>query len=74
MALHSILVVNNSCNKVNEYQYDIYRCTEKFLKLDLNSNTSGPFNIYLDSTGTTAIYSGLTRNELISGVTVSIEC
>lgn len=74
MSLHSILVVNKSCNKVNEYQYEISKCTQKFIKLDINSNTSGPFDIYLDSTGSTSIYSGLTRNELISGVTVSIEC
>jgi len=74
MSLHSIFVVNTSCNKLNEYQYNISKCTQKFLQLDINSNTSGPFDIYLDSTGSTALYSGLTRNELISGVTVSIEC
>lgn len=74
MSLHSIFVVNTSCNKFIEYQYDINKCTNKFLQLNVSSNTFGPFDVYLDSTGTTALYTGLTRNELISGVTVSIEC
>ena len=61
-------------NKVNVYQYEISYCTNKLIKINPDSNTFGPFDIYLDSTGNTAIYSGLTRNDLLSGVTVSIEC
>ena len=74
MPLHSIFVVNTSCNKFIEYQYDISKCTDKFVQLNVTSNTFGPCDVYLDSTGSTVLYSGLTRNELISGVTVSIEC
>ena len=74
MSLRSILIYNNDCGKINEYQYDISFCTTKTIQLNLSTNSFGPFDVYLDSTGTTALYSGLTRNELLSGVTVSIDC
>jgi len=74
MSLRSIIVVNTDCGKLNEYQYDITSCTNKLVQLNDFSNTFGPFDVYLDSTGTTALYSGLTRNELLSGITVSIGC
>jgi hypothetical protein len=74
MSLHSIIVVNTGCNNLIEYQYDIKSCTYKSVQLNPSSNTVGPFDVYLDTTGSTALYSGLTRNELLSGITVSIEC
>ena len=74
MSLHSIIVVNTSCDKLIEYQYDIKGCTNKLVQLNRSSNTFGPFDVYLDTTGSTALYTGITRNELLSGVTVSIEC
>jgi len=52
MSLHSIIIYNSDCGKINEYQYDISYCTTKTIQLNLNTNSFGPFNVYLDSTGT----------------------
>lgn len=77
MILHSIIVVNlfSGCtNNLIEQQFTVSECTQKKVSLNLNSNQLGPFAIYVDTTGSTPIFSSVTRNQLMSGVTVNIEC
>jgi hypothetical protein len=77
MILHSIIVVNlfSGCtNNLIEQQFTVSECTQKKVSLNLNSNQLGPFAIYVDTTGSTPIFSSVTRSQLMSGVTVNIEC
>lgn len=77
MILHSIIVVNlySGCsNNLIEQQFNVNGCTQKKVALNLNSNQIGPFAVYIDSTGSTPIFSSVTRSQLMSGVTVNLEC
>lgn len=47
--------------------------TELILRLTLDTNALGPFSIYTGSTSTTALYTGVTRNQLISGYAIELE-
>jgi hypothetical protein len=73
MSLYSILVTNNApgCNTEIEQQLSVVGCTSYIVRLTSNSNALGPFNIYIDD----VIYlSAATRNEMLNGVVVNIEC
>jgi hypothetical protein len=77
MNTHSIIVVNtySGCsNRLIEQQFTVSGCTQKKVSLSNFSNSLGPYDIYLDSTGTTAIYTSVTREQLMSGVTINVEC
>lgn len=76
MSLYSIIVVNTApgCNTEIEQQLTVTGCTSYLVRLTPNSNAVGPFNLYIDSTGTTPYYSALTRTQMVAGVVVSIEC
>ena len=46
--------------------------TDLILRLTLDTNAVGPFSIYTGSTSTTALYSGVTRSQLIAGYTIQL--
>jgi len=77
MSLHSIIVVNkwSGCtNNLIEQQFTVTGCTQKKLSLSPYSNSVGPYDVYLDTTGSTPVFSSVTRNQLMSGVTLNVEC
>lgn len=77
MPIYSIIVVNKASgctSNLIEQQLDLTGCTSKILSLSLYSNSYGPYDIYINSTATTAVYSSITRTQLMSGVTVNIGC
>ena len=73
MSLYTIIVYNNApgCGTEIEQQVTVSGCTNYIVRLTSNSNALGPFDVYVD---TTIYYSAVTRNELLNGVVVSIEC
>jgi len=73
MTTYTITVTNNAvgCNNEIEQQISVTGCSTYIVRLTSNSNALGPFNVYLDST---LIYSDQTRNEMLDGVVVTIEC
>jgi hypothetical protein len=71
--LYSILVTNNApgCDTQIEQQLNVTGCTSYIIRLTTNSNAFGPFDIFIDD----VIYlSNVTREEMLDGVIVSIEC
>ena len=77
MILHSVIVVNkwSGCtNNLIEQQFYVSGCTQKKVALSLTSNSLGPYDIYIDTTGSTPVFSSVTRTQLMSGVTISVEC
>ncbi len=76
MSIYSVFIVNESdtCTNYIEEQLTVNGCSTYTIYLGQTSDASGPFNIYLNSTGSTPIYSGIERSVLLSGFTLSIEC
>ena len=74
MSLYSIIVTNNApgCGTEIEQQFTVTACTTYIVRLTSNSNAIGPFNVYVDSTGSTPIYSAQTRTQMINGVEVQL--
>ena len=74
MPLQSIIVVNTAegCDNLIEQQVSADTCTNYIVRITQNTTAIGPYDVYLDSTGTTALYSGKTRNEMLAGVIVQI--
>jgi hypothetical protein len=70
---HTILVTNNAagCNTEIEQQLTVTGCTTYIVRLPLNSNALGPFDVYVDSV---LIYSSVSRNDMIDGVVITLEC
>jgi hypothetical protein len=70
---HTILVTNNAagCNTEIEQQLTVTGCTTYIVRLPLNSNALGPFDVYVDSV---LIYSSVSRNDMINGVVITLEC
>jgi hypothetical protein len=72
MSLESIIVVNTAtgCDTsvVQQVEVSGYQCF--IVRIPAESNAVGPFDVYTGSTGTTAIYTSVTRNEMINGVTI----
>ena len=73
MSIYSILVTNNApgCTSEIEQQLSVVGCSQYIVKLTPNSNSIGPFNVYLDDI---IYYSDVTRNDLLDGVIVTIQC
>jgi hypothetical protein len=73
MTTYTITVTNNAvgCNNEIEQQISVSGCSTYIVRLTSNSNALGPFNVYLDST---IYYSAQTRNEMLDGAVVTIEC
>jgi hypothetical protein len=76
MSLYTIIVVNTAtgCDTEIEKQVIVTGCSTYLVRLSPNSDAIGPFDVYIDSTGTTAIYSAETRQEMLIGVTVTFDC
>ena len=74
MSLYSIIVTNSApgCGTEIEQQLTVTACTTYIVRLTSNSNAIGPFNVYVDTTGSTPIYSAQTRNQMINGVQVQL--
>jgi hypothetical protein len=73
MTTYSILVTNNApgCATEIEQQLTVTGCTTYIVRLASNSNALGPFNVYVDNI---IYYSAQTRNEMLNGVVVNLEC
>ena len=73
MSIYNITVTNNAvgCNNEIEQQVSVSGCSIYIVKLTPNSSALGPFNVYLDSV---IRYSAQTRSEMLSGVTLDIQC
>lgn len=73
MTTYTITVTNTAvgCNNEIEQQISVTGCSTYIVRLTSNSNALGPFDVYLDSS---IYYSGLTRNEMLDGAVVTIEC
>jgi hypothetical protein len=73
MSIYSILVTNNApgCTSEIEQQLSVSGCSQYLVKLTPNSNSLGPFNVYLDDV---INYSAVTRNDLLDGVVLVIQC
>ena len=73
MSIYSILVTNNApgCTAEIEQQLSVVGCSQYIVKLTPNSNSIGPFNVYLDDI---IYYSAVTRNDLLDGVIIIIQC
>jgi hypothetical protein len=72
---YNIIVVNtdSGCSNSITQQYTATACSENILvKLSGTNNAVGPFNVYTGTTGTTAVYSGITKAQMYSGVTLTI--
>jgi type VI secretion system secreted protein VgrG len=74
MSLYSIIVTNNApgCGTEIEQQLTVTACTTYIVRLTSNSNAIGPFYVYVDTTGSTPIYSAQTRTQMIDGVEVQL--
>jgi hypothetical protein len=73
MSTYSILVTNDAlgCTSEIEQQLSVSGCSQYIVRLTPNSNSIGPFNVYLDDT---IYYSAVTRNNLLDGVVLVIQC
>ena len=73
MSIYSILVTNNApgCTSEIEQQLSVSGCSQYIVRLTPNSNSIGPFNVYLDDI---IYYSAVTRNDLLDGVILTIQC
>jgi len=73
MSTYSILVTNEApgCGTEIEQQLTITGCTSYIVRLASNSNALGPFNVYVDNV---IYYSAQTRNEMLNGVVINLEC
>ena len=73
MSTYSILVFNTApgCTSQIEQQLTVTGCTTYIVRLTPNSNALGPFDVYLD---TNIYYSGVSRNDMLNGVVVDIQC
>ncbi len=73
MSTYTILVTNIApgCNNEIEQQVNVTGCTTYIVRLTSNSNALGPFNVYVDND---IYYSAVTRNDMLNGVVVNIQC
>ena len=72
---YNIIVVNtdSGCSTAITQQYTTTACSENILvKLSGANNAVGPFNVYTGTTGTTAVYSGVTRSQMYVGVILTV--
>lgn len=69
-----VYVVNTApeCNNYVVEQILLSACTEVIIKITPNTNATGPFDIYKDSLLTTPILTGLTRQQMLDGVSIQL--
>jgi hypothetical protein len=74
MPLQSVIVVNTApgCDNFIEQQISADTCNNYIVRITQNTNAIGPFDVYVDTTGSTPIYSAQTRQQMLNGVVVQI--
>lgn len=74
MSLQSIIVVNTApgCNNLIEQQVSADTCNNYIVRITSTTNALGPFDVYIDTTGSTPVYSAQTRTQMINGVVVQL--
>lgn len=74
MSLQSIIVVNTApgCNTLIEQQISTDTCNNYIVRITQNTNALGPFDVYIDTTGSTPVYSAQTRQDMLNGVVVQL--
>ena len=74
MAITNIIMVNNSvgCGTQIQQQTEVTTDQSYLIQLVSISNAVGPFSIFTGTTGSTPLYSGITRIQMISGLTITI--
>lgn len=74
MPLQSIIVVNTApgCDNFIEQQISADTCNNYIVRITPTTNAIGPFDVYIDTTGSTPVYSAQTRNQMINGVVVQL--
>lgn len=73
--IYDIIVVNTAldCDNSITQQFTATACSENvIIKFSGSNNAVGPFDIFTGSTGTTAVYTGITRTQMISGVVMTL--
>lgn len=73
MPIYSIFLVNtdSGCDTFIEQQLNVSSPSSYLIKLDPVSNAVGPFDIFSGSTGSTPIYSALTRIQMTTGIVIN---
>lgn len=76
MPNYTIILTNtlSGCTETISETLTVTACTTYFVRIPSNSTADGPFNIYTGTTSTTPIYSAITKEQLYSGVTISLFC
>jgi hypothetical protein len=72
---YDIIVVNEADGCLNSVtqQYTVTACTQYVIvRFDGTNNAVGPFDIYTGTTGTTAVYSAATRQQMFDGVAIEL--
>ena len=74
MAITNIIMVNNSVGCDTQIQQQTEASTGQLYLVQLvsTSNAVGPFSVFTGTTGSTPLYSGITRSQMISGVTITL--
>ena len=74
MPLQSVIVVNTAvgCDNLIEQQVSAVTCSNYVVKLASTSTAVGPFDVYIDTTGSTPFLSGQTRTQMLAGVIVPL--
>jgi len=74
MPLQSVFVVNTAlgCDNFIEQQISADTCNNYIVRITSNTNALGPFDVYIDSTGSTPVYSAQTRDEMLNGVVIQL--
>lgn len=74
MPLQSVIVVNTApgCDNFIEQQISADTCNNYIVRITPSTNAVGPFDVYVDSTGSTPVWSAQTRTEMLNGVVVQL--
>lgn len=74
MPLQSIIVVNTApgCDNLIEQQISADTCNNYIVRITPSTNAVGPFDVYVDTTGSTPVYSAQTRTQMLNGVVVQL--
>ena len=77
MATYKLIVVNTDpiCeNSIENEITGVTACSRYFIQLNPSSHSKGPFNVYLDTINSVPLYTNITRNQFLAGITVEILC
>jgi len=76
MAVYKFIISNQDpiCGSLYEQNINTSGCTTFLLRLNTQSTSEGPFNIYIATINSTPIYTNISRSQLLTGVQYSLEC